>query len=206
MRRKVERLVLSSAGSAEWIDYRSEQDWLAVYGRALPKDRLIQPWTTVSDARSYYEKIGRIEAATEAFEREGHTGEAVAAYQKVQVLERVLEDVLEQNLGTLEEGLTLIGRQYPTSLGPIDLLAKDPKGTFVVIELKRGKGSDPIVGQIARYMTEVRDRLGRGKESSVRGIIVGRDFDKRFDAAVKQLKRVTAYTFDLKISFEHRNS
>jgi RecB family endonuclease NucS len=89
-------------------------------------------------------------------------------------------------------------------VGPIDLLAKDAEGIYVVIELKRGRTSDRVIGQIARYLTWVSQRLGRGKESSVRGIIVGQDFDKHFDAAFEQLKRVSAYMFDLKIFFEHR--
>jgi RecB family endonuclease NucS len=78
----------------------------------------------------------------------------------------------------------VVGRQYPTAVGTIDLLAKDAEGIYVVIELKRGRTSDRVIGQIARYLTWVAQRLGRGKESSVRGIIVGQDFDKHFDAAL----------------------
>ena len=203
-RRKVHRIVLDSAGSAEVIDYQSEPDWLAIYGRELKEKRQSTPWANASDAREYYERVGRIDAATAAYAKEdkGRTENAIEQYRRIQVLERVLEDVLEHNLDALETGLTLLGRQYPTAVGPIDLLAQDKKGVYVIIELKRGRGSDRIVGQIARYITWVVQRLGRGKESSVRGIIVGSDFDKHFGAAISQLKQVAPYTFDLRILCE----
>jgi hypothetical protein len=206
-RRRVQRIILEAARSAEVIDYDCEQDWLALYGEAPGSERWSAPWTTASEARAYYERVGRIDAATAAYAKEGRgrTEKVIEEYRKIQVLERVLEDVLEHNLEALEKGLTLLpnGRQYPTAVGPIDLLARDENGIYVVIELKRGRSSDRVVGQIARYITWVVERLGGGKDSRVRGIVVGRQFDKHFGAAVSQLKRVSPYTFDLRVRFEH---
>ena len=203
-RKRVNRLVLTSAGSAEYIGYESEQDWLAVYGHPPPKKRWANPWSTASEARVYYERVGRIDAATEAYAKEEkrRTKRAVEKYRSVQVLERVLEDLLEHNLATLEKGLKLVGRQYPTAVGPIDLLAEDNNGVYVVIELKKGRSGDKVVGQIARYLTWVMQRLGGGKDNRVRGLIVGKEFDRKFAAAVAQLKKVSSYTFDVKVLFE----
>jgi hypothetical protein len=203
-RSKVRRFVLEAASTAEVIEYRSEQDWLADYGMVPPKERWAKPWATAAEARRYYERVGKIDAATSAFAREqrGRTAKAIDEYRRVQVIERVLEDVLEQNLETLEEGLRLIRRQYPTAVGPIDILAEDAEGILVVIELKRGRSSDRVVGQIARYMAWVVDRLAKGKDARVRGIVVGREFDKHFEAAISRLRRVSPYTFDLRVLFE----
>jgi len=203
-RRRVQRLVYGATASAEFVDYTSEQDWLAVYGQLLPKERWDTPWSTATDARSYYEQIGRIEAATEAFRREQASRPPleIEEYRRIQVLEKVLEDILEHNLEALESGLRLVGRQYPTAIGTIDLLAQDATGIYVVIELKRGRTGDRVVGQIARYLTWVAQRLARGQESRVRGIVVGENFDNRFRAAITQLRRVSSYTFDLRVSFE----
>jgi len=201
-RGEVQRLVISAAETAEFIDYETEQDWLAVYG-GMPVRDSRYPWTTANEARAYYERVGRVDAATEAFSKETKSRPAeVEQYRTIQVQERVLEDLLEHNLEALEPGLKLLGRQFSTAVGPIDLLAKDVEGIYVVIELKRGRSSDRVVGQIARYITWVEERLARGEKIRVRGIIVGRDFDKQFAAAIAQLKRVKPYTFDLRVSFE----
>jgi RecB family endonuclease NucS len=95
-----------------------------------------------------------------------------------------------------------VGRQYPTTVGPIDLLAKDTNGVYVVIELKKGQSGDKVVGQIARYLTWVMQRLGGGKDNRVRGVIVGKEFDKKFAAAIAQLRKVSSYTFDVRVLFE----
>jgi hypothetical protein len=200
-RREVKELVLAAAGSAEFVDYQSEQDWLATYGKPPEVGQWSRPWTTAADARLYYEEIGRVDAAVDAFQRERRRPtEDVERYRRMQVRERVIEDLLEHNLHELEGGLKLIRRQYPTAVGPIDLLARDPKGIFVVIELKRGRTSDRVIGQIARYITWVIRRLASGRNSGVRGIIVGKDFDRKFEAAAARL-RVTSYTYEVFANF-----
>jgi RecB family endonuclease NucS len=167
----VQSLILSAAKTAEFIDYRTEKDWLAVYGQNTDSARSNTPWTTARDAREYYERIGRIDAAADAFAKDEKnvSAKAVEKYRSVQIFERVLEDILEQNLEHIEQGLVLVGRQFGTAVGPIDILAKDKHGVHVVIELKRGRSSDRVVGQIARYMAWIEDRLERGRTTRVRG-------------------------------------
>lgn len=77
-------------------------------------------------------------------------------------LEKHLEDFLLENwqatdlaktYNIYEEDGDIVGKQYPTDAGPIDILAvsKD-KSELLVIELKKGRASDGVVGQILRYM------------------------------------------------------
>jgi hypothetical protein len=189
---------------AEIIDYQSEQDWLAEYGQILPASRGSTPWTNADNARDYYERIGRIDQAASALARADTklTTQHIEHYRKVQILERVLEDILEHNLDELEPGLRLIGRQYATAVGPIDLLAMDANKVFVIIELKRGRTSDRVVGQVARYLNWATDRLAQGNSRKVRAIVVGRDYDKHFRAAIGEIRRVTPYTFDILARFD----
>lgn len=75
-------------------------------------------------------------------------------------LEANLRDFLIKNLHTVKNHkLNLYkddndrdGREYPTSVGPIDILAIDSEGNFVVFELKLSRGADKALGQLLRYM------------------------------------------------------
>ena len=102
------------------------------------------------------------------------------------VLESEIEDSIKSNPEILEEGLKLVRPQYPTPVGPIDILCKDKNGNFVVIELKRGKESDKVVGQIQRYMAWVSENLAKNKQ--VRGIIALKEYDQKLEYAVKGSK------------------
>ncbi len=103
-----------------------------------------------------------------------------------EVLESEIETSIISNPEILEEGLELVGNQYPTSVGYIDILCKDKNGAFVVVELKRGAGSYEVVGQIQKYMAWVSENLAKDKQ--VRGIIVVKEYDKELEYAVKGSK------------------
>jgi RecB family endonuclease NucS len=68
----------------------------------------------------------------------------------------------------LEEGLGLIRREYPTDIGPVDLLFEDADGNLVVVEVKR-RGEIDGVEQLTRYL----DRLGMDPRlGPMRGMLV----------------------------------
>ena len=202
-RRKVRKLIDASYG-AEIVEYRSPQDWLARYGAVPAKGDWEAPWTKAGDAKEYYQRIGRIDAATEALTREDAqiSPERVDEYRRVQILERVLEDILEHNLEQLERGLTLVRRQFPTAVGPIDLLAQDRDGAYVVIELKRGRTSDRVIGQVARYLGWVTERMAEGDKKRARAIVVGREYDAGFASAITQIGGISPYTYDIRVRFD----
>ena len=65
-----------------------------------------------------------------------------------------------------------VGQQFPTDTGPIDILAISHDGTeLLVVELKRGRASDSVVGQIQRYMGYVAQDLAEPTQR-VRGVII----------------------------------
>ena len=83
------------------------------------------------------------------------------------------------------------GRQYPTDIGPIDILAREPAtNAFVVIELKRDKSSDQAVGQTLRYMGWVKEHLCQGGEG-VKGLIICQEADERLEYALKMTTNIT---------------
>ncbi|KKS82398.1 MAG: hypothetical protein UV58_C0010G0018 [Candidatus Wolfebacteria bacterium GW2011_GWC1_43_10] len=79
---------------------------------------------------------------------------------------------VSEDIETDDEGSP--AQQYPTSEGFIDLLAKDTDDNFVVIELKKGRSNQQVVGQILSYVGWVKNNLAE-KDQKVRGIIVTAD-------------------------------
>ncbi|MBD3689929.1 endonuclease NucS [Nanchangia anserum] len=67
-------------------------------------------------------------------------------------LQALLADSLE---GVLGMGWRLVRREYPTPVGPVDLLAIDPEGIHVAIEVKR-RGEIDGVEQLTRYLELLR--------------------------------------------------
>ena len=86
--------------------------------------------------------------------------------ERVIIDEKILEDFLEKHLSQLEPDLRLIGRQYETLSGPIDLFARDKYGNYVIIELKKGRASDRVVGQVSRYVSDISCNLAPIKKIS----------------------------------------
>ncbi len=118
-------------------------------------------------------------------------------------LERDLRDYLANNPGIIEKGLILVQKEYDTKeIGRIDLLCKDKKGNHLVIELKKGRKSDEVVGQILRYIGWVMDNI----EGRVRGIIIVNEPDDRLKYAVSPLKdmiKIKYYRVKFEISEEY---
>ncbi|HEX6300155.1 MAG TPA: endonuclease NucS [Acidimicrobiia bacterium] len=66
-------------------------------------------------------------------------------------VEAHLQELLAATPDFLEEGLTLIRREYPTDIGPVDLLCADSNEATVAIEIKR-RGEIDGVEQLVRYI------------------------------------------------------
>lgn len=111
-----------------------------------------------------------------------------------------LEGLIAENLECVEQGLTLVGRQYVTPVGRIDLLCRDRRGTLVVIELKKfGASTEYVIGQITRYMGWVKKHLA-GKGQDVRGIIVVAKADENLAYAVSAIPNLEVKTFNLTLA------
>jgi RecB family endonuclease NucS len=79
-----------------------------------------------------------------------------------------LEEVLAHDLSVLSSQLMLVGRQVLTSYGKfIDLLATDPDGNLVVVELKRNRTPREVVAQLIDYASWV--QLLSSKERGILG-------------------------------------
>lgn len=71
-------------------------------------------------------------------------------------VEAHLQELLAEQVELLGDGFTLIRREYPTPIGPVDLLCRDKKNKVVAVEIKR-RGDIDGVEQLTRYL----ELLGR---------------------------------------------
>jgi hypothetical protein len=114
------------------------------------------------------------------------------------ILEANLANILEARPDDLEPGLTLVGREFVTDVGRIDLLYTDRQGNLVVVELKRGKPTNSVIDQIARYMGWVKTRYAK-EDQVVRGIIVVAKKDLAIEYAAHAIPNLSVREFSLDI-------
>ena len=83
-------------------------------------------------------------------------------------VEAQLQVLLAERTDAIQVGMTLVRREYPTGIGPVDLLCKDVEGVTVAVEIKR-RGDIDGVEQLTRYLHELnRD----ARIAPVRGMFV----------------------------------
>lgn len=83
-------------------------------------------------------------------------------------VEAHLQELLAATPSSIADGLVLVRREYPTDIGPVDLLCRDADGAAIAIEVKR-RGDIDGVEQLARYL----ERLDRDPTlRPVRGVFV----------------------------------
>jgi restriction system protein len=104
---------------------------------------------------------------------------------------------LGKNYDIYEEDGEIIGQQYQTDTGYIDILAisKDKK-ELLVVELKKGRASDNVVGQIQRYMGYVLEELAENGQT-VKGAILALEDDLRIRRALAVAANIEFYRYQI---------
>ncbi|MBO2448137.1 endonuclease NucS [Actinomadura barringtoniae] len=86
-------------------------------------------------------------------------------------VEAHLQELLAEHITTLGDGWTLIRREYPTAIGPVDILCRDEGSATVAVEIKR-RGEIDGVEQLTRYL----ELLNRDPHlAPVRGIFAAQE-------------------------------
>jgi Holliday junction resolvase-like predicted endonuclease len=102
-------------------------------------------------------------------------------------LDQHLEEWIERDPSLVQGGLTIVARQLHTEAGPLDLLALDPQGRWVVIEVKRGMLRRETVAQAIDYASAIAAMThgdleqvvntylaSRGEKATLRGLLLQR--------------------------------
>jgi restriction system protein len=120
-------------------------------------------------------------------------------------LEEHLEDFLVENWPHTELGKDYDiyeedgekAQQYQTDTGRLDILAisKDKK-RLLVVELKKGRASDAVVGQTLRYMSFVQEELAE-EGQTVLGVIIAHEDDQRIRRALTMTPNIAFYRYQV---------
>lgn len=190
------------------LSHRRKVEW---FEQTLPRELMSQELKnssgsvgTVSNITKYAEELKVLVQGKEPVE--GLEPDEIVEDPTAFALEKHLEHFLVENWFKTELGATydiytedgqLVGQQYPSDTGPIDILAisKDKK-TLLVVELKRGRASDRVVGQIQRYMGYVKDELAE-VDQQVKGVIIALEDDLRMRRALSVTQNIEFYRYQL---------
>lgn len=190
------------------LPHRRKVNWLSsIVNRADMSDALKNSTGsigTVSDISGYAEEIEKLIGGISApkLVSTDETVEDPVAFAIEKHLEAFLvENWLQTDLGKdydiYEEDGEKVGQQYPTDTGPMDVLAiKKDKSELLVVELKKGRASDAVVGQVLRYMGYVLQELAESNQK-VRGVIIALEDDQRIRRALAVTPSIDFYRYQV---------
>jgi restriction system protein len=121
-------------------------------------------------------------------------------------MEKHLEDFLVRNwsqtelsrdFAIYEEDGEPVGQQYSTDAGAIDILAvSHDRKRLLVVELKRGRASDVVVGQTLRYMGYVAEQIAEPGQT-VEGAIIALEDDQKLRWALAAVPAMSFYRYQV---------
>ena len=196
----------------EFLPHRRPVKWRENYiDRSAMSDKLrlsTGSIGTVCNISNYAEEIEKLIEGTAApilLTRDESIEDPIAFAMETHLEDFLIENWTRTDLGRTfdiyEEEGELVGRQYQTDTGPMDILAisKD-KRTLLVVELKKGRASDAVVGQLLRYMGYVKDELLE-EDQMVKGIIIALTDDQRLRRAISLLQGTVDF-YRYEVNFE----
>jgi len=145
----------------------------ADYGGYKPLNWMSAPCTLVQEAGAWRVTNRAGETMTIGIEEVLHDSQHQLGLDPGLVkdgVEKDLQALLAERCQAIRPGLSLVTREYPTDIGPVDLLCRDAQGGYVAVEVKR-RGEIDGVEQLSRYLVRMRPGL-----EQVRGMLVALEF------------------------------
>jgi len=197
--------------SGQVLPHRRKVRWLEAAIARSAMSEALQNSTgsigTVSNISDYGEEIQRLLGAASAVPRVAIVSndpdiEDPVAFAMEKHLEAFLvanwnQTVLSKEFSIYEEDGEPVGQQYATDAGPIDILAisKDKK-RLLVVELKRGRATDVVVGQVLRYMGFVKEQVAE-KDQTVEGVVIALEDDQKLRWALLSVPSISFYRYQI---------
>jgi restriction system protein len=165
---------------------------------------------TIIEASKFSVEIDQLRGATGTAQTLFSSDETVED-PSVFALEKHLEDFLihnwtqtelAKNYDLLTDEGVVVAQQFQSDTGPIDILAisKD-KNEYLVVELKKGRTSDVVVGQTLRYMGFVASELATNGEL-VKGVVIALEDDLRLRNALSMVPNIEFFKYKIDFRLE----
>ena len=200
----------------ETLPHRRTVRW---FSKTISRDEMSQSLRNSAGSIGTVSNISKYASELESLLSGNHPQTIITTDESIEdpsvfALEKHLEDFLVKNWNSTdlgkyssiyEEDGEIMGQQYPTDTGPIDILAisKDKK-TLLVVELKKGRVSDVVVGQCQRYMGYVKEELAENNQE-VRGIIIAFEDDIKIQRALSVAQNIDFYTYKIDFRLEKKH-
>ena len=112
------------------------------------------------------------------------------------LLEKDLQKYIVKNLNSFfnNSSIELIGTEFATQAGRIDILARNDNNNITVIELKIGTASRDAVGQLLSYIGAIK-KMEDFEDDYVRGILIAENIDDKAQFAISELEDIHAYEY-----------
>lgn len=197
------------------VDYGVFLEDLAIWESRVPVDEIVSSLSFIQNKENWgaYFQGGIRPIPTEDFGAiaQGRKSSLIESIKKERdiesesefALEAHLEEFIDQNWTRINFGEKLVlvtteeqsGRQFPAGQWSIDFLCKAADTEdLVVVELKRGKTSDAVVGQVLRYIGWVQENVAQPGQRT-RGIIIASSVDDALRYAVRNVPNVKVMTY-----------
>lgn len=171
---------------AGWFPIDKVKQWKATLPYEVIKTELSNQNHRLRIAKANDEDKYKVELAIKIFRNLGY-GETQGNFY---ILESGIEEAVKANLTQLNLKLAEEEIQQQCSLGigvgRTDLICRNKKGDYIVLELKAVPSSDNIVGQILRYMGFIRENWAEKEGKDVKGIILTPSYDEQLRLAAKE--------------------
>ena len=192
--------ILPHRRKVRWLDNAISRD--AMSDALRNSSGSIGAVSDISDYRDEIERLMGAVAPAPAIVATNPDIEDPATFAMEQHLEAFLVANWDQTL--LAKGFTIfeedgepVGQQYATDAGPIDVLAiSRDKKRLLVVELKRGRASDVVVGQVLRYMGYIKEEIAE-PDQTVEGVIIAHEDDQKLRWALASVPSITFYRYQI---------
>lgn len=189
----------------EWFPYSIKKSYLSPQLRKSFSIGTVQAWLDYEDdekQRAFEEELGRLAAGDFPDQIAVKTFDEEIRFHAEQELEDFLETHWKKT--SFAADYDFVARQMTLDdAGRLDILAKSKDGKeYLIIELKLGRASDRVVGQLQSYMGYFLTSGYCANGETVRGVIIGSSEDPKIRHALKVTNNIEFYVYEMQFNMK----